>query len=85
MAQKCRLDALAGRDVPCSGRCPFWDPGGAVLDGRCMFELIDLSGRPAVVAELRAVRDELRAVGSGDEAAAIRHRFHRLINESGEL
>jgi len=28
----------------CGAGCPFWEPGGAVLSGRCAFERLDLSG-----------------------------------------
>ena len=81
----CRIDALAGCTTLCpEGACPFWEPGGAVLEGRCMFELVDLSSRPAVVSELRALRDRLSTADTSEDTSRIRHGFHRLLNESGE-
>lgn len=81
MGAICRLDQFAGATTPCTeGACPFWEPGGAVLEGRCAFERIDLSQRPAVVAELLRVRETL-LTGRGGEGA--RHHYHRILNESG--
>jgi hypothetical protein len=35
----CRLEQAVGVEAACpEGRCPFWEPGGAVLEGRCTFE-----------------------------------------------
>lgn len=82
----CRIDALAGCTTRCpEDACPFWEPGGAVLEGRCMFELVDLDGRPAVVAELRSLRDRLGSADTADEETRLRHDYHRLLNESGEV
>ena len=84
MTRTCRLDALAGATTLCTeGDCPFWEPGGAVLEGRCAFERLDLLHRPAVVSELLRLRKELAAAAPGEEATAL-HGYHRLLNESGE-
>lgn len=84
MARRCRLDAMAGATTLCTeGECPFWEPGGAVLEGRCAFEGLDLLRRPAVVSELIRLREELAAAAPGEDGQA-RHRYHRLLNESGE-
>jgi hypothetical protein len=57
MSRICRLEEIAGRAAPCpEAGCPFWEPGGAVLEGRCAFERLDLDGRPQVAAELIGVR-----------------------------
>ena len=38
-ARSCALAAAAGSPEPCcSGECAYWEPGGAVLEGRCMLE-----------------------------------------------
>jgi hypothetical protein len=63
--------------------CPFWEPGGAVLQGRCAFELLDLEGRPALVEELRRVRAILERTEAEEEARSVWHAYHRLLNESG--
>ena len=85
MSRLCRLDALTGREQLCPGSaCPFWEPGGAVLAGRCAFERVDFAGRPALVAELLRVREQLDAAAPGEEESRARHLYHRLLNESEE-
>jgi hypothetical protein len=65
----CRLEAIAGRERRCPQEaCSFWEPGGAVLEGRCMFERADLSPWPALVAELIGIREQLDAA-AGDATA----------------
>jgi len=84
MTRTCRLDFLGGTTTRCTeGKCPFWEPGGAVVEGRCAFERLDLLHRPAVVSELLRLREELAAAAPGDEGTAS-HGYHRLLNESGE-
>jgi hypothetical protein len=83
MSGICRLERLAGQSAPCPGdACPFWEPGGAVLEGRCAFERLDLAGRPEVVAELLHVRYLLESAVSEEEERDARHLFHRMLNES---
>lgn len=85
MSKLCRLDALAGQERVCNeSRCVFWQPGGAVLEGRCVFEQVDLAGRAALVLELRGLRDVLEAGASGAECSMAEHRYHQLLNESAE-
>jgi hypothetical protein len=62
-----------GRERACrEGGCSFWEPGGAVLDGRCLFERADLSPWPALAADLIAIREQLDAANgpAGREANA---------------
>lgn len=82
MARLCAIEQAVGGPVgPCvRGRCPFWEPGGAVLPGRCAFEDVDLEGRPDVARELLAVRERLESPEDGDPAAVL-HQFRRLLNE----
>lgn len=83
MSSICRLERVAGRCTPCpEDACPFWEPGGAVLEGRCAFERLDLTGRPEVVAELLHVRHVLESAVSEDEERSARHLFHRVLNNS---
>ena len=85
MSRSCRLDALAGRERICGeSRCAFWEHGGAVLEGRCVFEQVDLLGRAALVTELRGLRDTLDAAASDAERAVAARRYHDLLSESGE-
>lgn len=84
MSRECRLDALAGVTTLCTeSACPFWEPGGAVLEGRCAFEGLDLLRRSDVVSELLRVREEL-AGAAPDRDGRARHCYHRVLNESGE-
>ncbi|MGZ4416188.1 MAG: hypothetical protein ACXVRZ_17705 [Gaiellaceae bacterium] len=85
MPRLCRLDTLAGREQLCpASACPFWEPGGAVLPGRCAFERIDFAGRSALVAELLRVREQLNVASSSAEESRARHLYHQLLNESEE-
>jgi hypothetical protein len=85
MTSTCRLEHISGRNTPCpEAGCPFWEPGGAVLEGRCAFERLDLAGRPEIAAELLHVRRLLEAAVSEDEERYARHLFHRALNESAD-
>jgi len=68
--------------MPCpEDGCPFWEPGGAVLEGRCAFERLDLASRTEVASELLRVRRLLESAASGEEERQ-RHLFHRALNQS---
>lgn len=85
MTKLCALEHAVGRSVSCpEGGCPFWEPGGVVLPGRCAFEQLDFSGRPEVARELLEIRELLESPASAEAACDARHRFHRLLNESGD-
>ena len=79
----CALDHAVGRSMSCpESGCPFWEPGGAVLSGRCAFERVDLSGRPEVARELLHIRELLEPPASASAQGEALHLFHRLLNES---
>jgi len=83
MSRTCRIEQVVGRDAPCpEAVCPFWEPGGAVLEGRCAFERLDLEGRPQVASELLRVRWLLESAISEAEERHARHLFHRALNQS---
>jgi hypothetical protein len=85
MTTRCALEHALGRSAPCpESDCPFWEPGGAVLPGRCAFERLDLSRWPEVARELLQVRELLEPPVSPEFEREARHRFHRLLNESEE-
>jgi hypothetical protein len=85
MTRICALEHALGRVVSCpESDCPFWEPGGAVLPGRCAFDRLDLSGRPEVAAELLRIRALLESPASPSDEQALRHRFHHLLNEGGD-
>ena len=62
----CALQDAVGRVEGCpDARCPFWEPGGAVLVGGCLIErlALDLERRPDLphyLLELRVALDEGR-------------------------
>jgi hypothetical protein len=83
MTTQCALEHAVGRAGSCpESDCPFWEPGGAVLMGRCAFERLDLSGRSELARELLRIRDSLDSPAAVDAELEARHRFHRLLNES---
>jgi hypothetical protein len=56
----CRLEQAVGVDAVCpEGACPFWEPGGAVLDGRCVVEGIDFNRDREVASWLLGLRRRL--------------------------
>jgi hypothetical protein len=66
VTRMCRLAAIAGREQHCAeAGCTFWEPGGAVLAGRCMFERVDLAASPPLAANLIAIREQLDAALAG--------------------
>lgn len=82
MTTRCALEQAVGRSAPCpESECAFWEPGGAVLAGRCAFERLDLSRWPEVVSELLQVRGLLEPPVSAESEREARHLLHRLLNE----
>ena len=79
----CRLAAVAHRDEACTEVCPFWEPGGVVLEGRCAFETVDLEGRAPLVVELLELRGRFVELGVDVHLEELRHVFHRVLNEHG--
>lgn len=79
----CRLAAFAQRDEACTSSCPFWEPGGAVLEGRCAFETVEFGGRAPLVMELLELRQRFRELGVDAHVDELRHTFHRIVNEHG--
>lgn len=83
MRRLCALEHAVGRSAQCpESDCPFWEPAGAVLPGRCAFERLDLSGRPEAAQELLRIRELLESPVSAEAEGKARHLFHRLLNES---
>lgn len=77
----CRLNETLGVAEECpEARCPFWEPGGAVLAGRCAFEGLDLGGRRDLAGFLLRIREGLHSAETGAIREAHR-RFFRRLNE----
>jgi hypothetical protein len=78
----CRLQYAVGRIEECGrARCAFWEPGGAVLPGRCAFDELDLSGRPAVAQLLLQIRVRLADTAVAEHDTRTRRLFYHLLNE----
>jgi hypothetical protein len=81
----CSLAAAVGTREACpEGACPFWDPGGAALGGRCAFEELDVTADAALAAWLLEVRERLASAESTVAADAARSLFSHLLNGSEE-
>ena len=81
----CSLEETVGRREACpEGACPFWEPGGAALCGRCAFEELDVAADPALAGWLLEIRERLASAESTAAADATRSLFSHLLNESSE-
>jgi hypothetical protein len=81
----CSLAATVGRPAACpEGACPFWEPGGAALGGRCAVEHLGVTADAALAQWLLEIRDRLGDAGSAEEERAMRSVFHHLLNDSSE-
>jgi hypothetical protein len=81
----CRLEATVGKAAECpEDACPFWDPGGAVLYGRCAVEELGVVADVSLASWLLEIREKLATASSADEEHAMRSVFHQLLNDSSE-
>ena len=81
----CSLEAAVGKHEACpKGACPFWEPGGAVLDGRCAFEELDVTADAALAGWLLEIRERLASAEATVAADAAHSLFCHLLNESVE-
>lgn len=79
----CRLEEVAGRRVPCpEDECAFWEPGGAVLDGRCVLTEIDFNSEPGLAGWLLEFRDALAAAPREQHSAG--HELRRVLSQGRE-
>jgi hypothetical protein len=81
----CSLEGVVGKVAACpEGACPFWEPGGAVLDGRCAFEELDVTADPALAKWLLEIRERLASAESTAAADEARSLFCHLLNGPAE-
>jgi hypothetical protein len=81
----CSLEAAVGKVEACpEDACPFWEPGGAALDGRCAFEQLEVRADPALAEWLLELRERLASAESTAAADEAHTLFCRLLNESAE-
>ena len=85
MTRLCSLEATVGKLEACpEGECPFWEPGGAALGGRCAFEELDITADVPLAAWLLELRGRLATAESTVAADAARSLFYHLLDGSGE-
>jgi hypothetical protein len=81
----CSLAAAVGRSEACPrDACPFWEPGGAALCGRCAVEQLGVAGDTALARWLLEIRERLTTASSEEEQRSMRSVFHQLLNDSSE-
>jgi hypothetical protein len=81
----CSLEAAVGIGEACpEDACPFWEPGGAALGGRCAFEQLNITADSALAAWLLEIRGRLEAASSAEETRALRGAFHQLLSTTTE-
>jgi hypothetical protein len=81
----CRLEAAVGKAGACpEERCPFWEPGGAALHGRCAVEELGVVADARLAAWLLEIREKLAAASSEDDERAMRAVFHQLLSSTSE-
>ena len=77
------LQAAVGKSEACAEHaCPFWEPGGAALGGRCAFERLDVAKDASLAAWLLEIRGRLEDVSSAEEERRMRAAFHHLLSDS---
>jgi len=81
----CSLEAAVGKAEACpEDACPFWEPGGAVLGGRCAFDQLGITPEAGLATWLLEIRERLASASSVEEERAMRAVFHHLLNDSSE-
>lgn len=79
----CRLEHAVGRVEPCPAeRCAFWEPGGAVLEGRCAFEQIDVRDNAELASWLLCLRKRLESERRSEQDEEEWRLFYRRLNEA---
>jgi hypothetical protein len=81
----CTLEAAVGKLEACpEGGCPFWEPGGAALGGRCAFEELDVEADEALATWLLEIRTRLASAESTAAADEVHTLFSHLLNDAAE-
>jgi len=81
----CSLEVAVGKNGICPEEgCPFWEPGGAALGGRCAVEELGGLTDAPVATWLLEIREKLLAASSEEDERAMRAVFHQLLNTSPE-
>lgn len=84
-ARLCSLETAVGETEACpEGACPFWEPGGAALGGRCAVEALGVATDPELATWLLEIREKLAVARSDGDEHVMRSIFHQLLNDSAE-
>jgi hypothetical protein len=77
----CRIKLALDELETCpEGACPFWEPGGAVVEPACGLERLQLDlGRPDLAAYLVELRLALESARDASERAEARRAFAGLV------
>ncbi|HEY3184360.1 MAG TPA: hypothetical protein VGJ77_16085 [Gaiellaceae bacterium] len=76
----CELHYVASRVGGCpDDRCPLWQPGGTVYEGRCVYDELDVPDRRTFESWLLELQTELERAHTADERNELRRLFHRLL------
>jgi len=76
------MASIAGRPEECpEDLCPFWEPGGAVLAGRCGFEQIGLADNPHLAGFLLRIRHALERARTREDEHEARRLFYHALNQ----
>ena len=78
----CRLTSIVGHPEPCpEDRCPFWEPGGAVLPGRCGFEQVHFEDNADLAGFVLRIRRALEQARASEEDHEVLRLFHHALNQ----
>jgi len=81
----CRIRRAVGQLEECpEERCAFWEPGGAVLEGRCAFDGIDVAAEPDLANLLLGIRSRLEEARTVEEEATSRRLLDRLLRRPAD-
>jgi hypothetical protein len=78
----CRFEQTLGRSEVCQeARCPFWEPGGAVLQGRCAFDEVAFTEDADVARLMLHIRRLLEQAETREQEQHARRLLARLLND----
>jgi len=81
----CSLESAVGNTEACpEDACPFWEPGGAAVGGRCAVEALGVATDPELATWLLEIREKLAAPSSDEDEHVMRSVFHQLLNDATE-
>lgn len=79
--QMCSLRRAAGLIEACTrDDCPFWEPGGAVIESRCVLERLGVDlDTPGLAEYLLDTRERLEGARTSEEAEEAHREFARRL------